>query len=622
MADYTIQDYAQLNNGKYAGSLRSSMNIDPTSDVFQLQTTRKLKINTSSNPLDSVSISGMGIPVSYDYFAGRYYVATGINAAGNQPSGRIYRSNDSYPTLEPTTTFTIESFTTNPSFGAPQVCNQVSDATVFNNAYFVTAGQTSSNFVYLWAYDPFGSFGGSPMTGSFPYTYDWIRVQGLSIVGTSREGNYPRLLKVVPAKGRLYFSNGSQFGHVSSGGVITASGNGTIAAPANSRFVSCDTDGRTLFIGTMSRFFGKQGELIVWDTSDTSQDANYTIPVTATGVLAVKVANGVPYFVTSDGRLQKYDGGTSVSDVAYFPCYKSQDVVTFFEPNLGFIHHKGIELVDNKLVFNIRSIKEGTSDTFEEMPSGVYEFDLNNPNKGIYLKYAYSTNQSDYGQHRLVQVGALFETKRKSATLMAGARYYFKNGSTYNGIFYDDILTDNEVGGYFETVRVPARDIDETWGKLVSIQDKKSTSEMIAIKYRVIENPSYQIAITWTGTNTFTTTSTLVAEGKGDSRSGDEVTIVSGVGGGKIAHITTITGTSTKTVTLDKSIGENGTTGVAIVRNYKLLKENTDGAKGHFDYPAIGVTSEWLQLKLQYITTGVRAIKKILVNGKPRMSSS
>jgi hypothetical protein len=164
--------------------------------------------------------------------------------------------------------------------------------------------------------------------------------------------------------------------------------------------------------------------------------------------------------------------------------------------------------------------------------------------------------------------------------------------------------------GYCITPKIFSRDVTNNydmltlkWSPFISELDK------IIIKYRTVDDMrniinanSNDWIITWTSTTTFTVTpTTLVWD---SAVVGDEIEILSGAGGGLLAQIVSITGTTTKTITIDGIFEQyiTGDIGRAIFRNWKLWKTISYGdsdANQNFIAEHLGLAGQFLQLKIE-----------------------
>jgi hypothetical protein len=188
------------------------------------------------------------------------------------------------------------------------------------------------------------------------------------------------------------------------------------------------------------------------------------------------------------------------------------------------------------------------------------------------------------------------------------------------------VLKDTENRGYFITSKFQSRQLQDDWQKLYIKHSSLVTGlDKIVIKYRtgVNEEPIVRVTdlsgtITWTDSNTFTTTDTQWA----NVLAGDEVEVVQGTGAGYLAHVSSITeSTGTYTVNIDEDI-KNLTasdTGRAVVSRWTKLgtldattPQNNDG----YSELLIAQRSKSIQFKVELRGEDIE-IEELLVAHTP-----
>jgi hypothetical protein len=171
--------------------------------------------------------------------------------------------------------------------------------------------------------------------------------------------------------------------------------------------------------------------------------------------------------------------------------------------------------------------------------------------------------------------------------------------------------------------------MQDTWQKLyIKHSELTKTFDKIVVKYRIKDTELVKIRyedgvtvgsiITWTASNTFTTTDTQYA----DVLVGDEVEVVQGAGSGYLLHISSITETGgTYTVVLDESVKNivATNTGRAVVSRWTLAKvldgttpQNEDG----YSEISIGKNSKSIQFKIELRGEDVE-IEELLIAHEP-----
>ena len=171
------------------------------------------------------------------------------------------------------------------------------------------------------------------------------------------------------------------------------------------------------------------------------------------------------------------------------------------------------------------------------------------------------------------------------------------------------VLQDTENRGYFITSKFMSSQLQEDWQKMfIKHKDLVSGLDKIVVKYRIDNNEpltriktSSEGVITWTDSDTFTTTDTQWSA----VQSGDEVEFIQGTGSGYLAHITSISEDSgTYTVNIDETI-KNLTasdTGRAIASRWNKLTTLDNGIISNddgFSEITVGVKSKQIQFKVE-----------------------
>ena len=102
-----------------------------------------------------------------------------------------------------------------------------------------------------------------------------------------------------------------------------------------------------------------------------------------------------------------------------------------------------------------------------------------------------------------------------------------------------------------------------------------------------------------------------------DMAVGDEVTILTGTGAGKMAHITDIAGTTTKTITLDDDICEDAASGYVMAQNWTKIEGSITGDNVNFG--TLGVTSAALPaVQFKVVFTGEITVRQLIFKGNAK----
>ncbi len=390
----------------------------------------------------------------------------------------------------------------------------------------------------------------------------------------------------------------------------------------------------TIWLFTINFAIGLPARVFTWDgvtASTPSNSQGYVLD--SGGVLAAILIGDTPYIMNTEARLQYFNGGTFI-DVpnGRLPINRNKYLKNSFSSrNDRWIHPNGMQLyADNKIrIFVSNQYEDGTYDEFFQ--AGIYEFDLKNTALGWYhieTPSLYTSTVTDYGQSRLARVGGLLYAKSDLSTAVGvnliGAQVYTDASATKYIIATDDTSETIQKYGYLVTGKIyPQPDqfgnvpIESIWQKAF-VRHKKllSSSDSIAIKIRTDEISPVEATVTWTSSSTFTTTTDVSA------LVGYEVEILQGKGAGKCAHILSVTGSGTYTVTLDDTFtGATSGTAKARFQNWAKVGINTNQTVQWFE-SLISDNSPWIQFKVCMQFTGKNEIDDIvLVNNTNKGSN-
>lgn len=172
-------------------------------------------------------------------------------------------------------------------------------------------------------------------------------------------------------------------------------------------------------------------------------------------------------------------------------------------------------------------------------------------------------------------------------------------------------LPDTENRGYFITSKFQSQQLQDDWQKIFIKHSELNTAlDKVIIKYRTTGDGDSKItkitasgdgAITWTDSDTFTTTDTQWA----NVQAGDEVEVIQGAGSGYLLHVSSISENSgTYTVNLDEAVKNIAAsdTGRAIVSRWTKLTTLTSGTitnEDGYSEIAVGVKSKSIQFKIE-----------------------
>lgn len=394
----------------------------------------------------------------------------------------------------------------------------------------------------------------------------------------------------------------------------TSAGHSTVTLATQLTACCLATDPYATWVGTYS----SDGNAYVYEiyigelaTDGSTPIARHAYKIDGTAVLSIDIVDTVPYIVTDKGTIQRFNG-RGFETVAKFPF--ADKGVTLAGLSLGAIdddnleravHPKGMRAdgkkllininTDNQLITDLASNPLDDDDTFENVvvdersPSGIWEY--NTETKVLNHLFSLTDGDTTKGYHRHQSSGPILITNNQYTRLLTSGRVE----TDKTNLFAES--PDTSPLSYFITPELTAATVQEAWGKVVLKTDTLASGETIDIKYRtrkVAGYPKYS-AINWLTTTSFTTTAIST-----DFAVGHEVEIMDGYGAGKMAHITSVSGSTTQTIVIDTAIGTTGETSNARFQNWKKIDSTYDPDSG--EYKVIGVTESnpWIQFKVVF----------------------
>ena len=398
-------------------------------------------------------------------------------------------------------------------------------------------------------------------------------------------------------------------------------------------------------IGTLNRS-GSTCKFYTWDGSlggGGTYGPNEEYNLDASGILAVIVVDDVFTVFDTKGRLSQLNGGTFV-EIARLPV----DELPLKIPSVATgnpVHYNGMSLVDGNIEILINTQLWDTNGTiYEKCPSGVWCYDRET--KHFYHKRSLGHTKAagtivEYGQSKLSAVGALAEVEllvtsspaqgSVNGKILVGADYYTTATVVKSGIFYDDSADTLQKAFSFTTQKIYSQDLESKsltglwkWIYMVLGRRLLTSTDKIVFKARNREDTPSEATITYVNTTSFTVTlastdNTLVV--------GDEVEILQGVGAGRCAHITAISGAhaASQTITVDETItGATTQTAKARFQSWKKVfsfTQSDDSARDVLDSPIdqsqLGA-SPWFQIKCWGLFTGKNEIASLIISNSPQ----
>lgn len=559
------------------GSLWSSFGIDFISNPGAMRVSPRTIITTDG-------ITDLGVPVAFQTFTDQ---SSGTAYSWCVAGGYVFRTGVSGGYQN--------AFAKDSSTGTPNnTCSSdTSDIAYYGKDWMVV---TSTDDVYRYNASTGQWNDGSNVLGG--------GVHMICVYGT--------LFYVTASAGTKIYS----FAPANYNSITTTGGNSLNLANKSWNVTSITTIKPTLsriWIGTLNQ--SENGcYMFAWDGA-TANDPNeaYLIP-DASGILACEIKNDVPWIIDNNARLLVFNGGSFVEPHTIGLAYGRLPVknAKFLKNSLSavndrWIHPNGMKLVDGRFNILINNEYNDNGATIEEnIASGLWEYDTQ---IGWYHKQPlslYTNSITDYGQNRVSRVGAIYANKHSTTnssangTMLIGAQLYTDASTTKNVILIDDSNDTVQKYGYYVTSWIRSSQIKDITNQIHTTYRKfLNAGDKIIIKYRHYKDVPTEITLTWTSTSTFTTTTDVSA------MVGYEVEILQGKGGGKTAHISSVTGSGTYTVTLDDTFtGASSGTAKARVQSWKKSGEITSTTDQNTPLPLGGNTEPMVQLKVCMQFTG------------------
>lgn len=464
---------------------------------------------------------------------------------------------------------------------------------------------------------------------------------GMPILIEADVVGYPHMLHFYG--GRIYVTNSqSKINSVSSAGsVATVGANTLLLNGITTDFANIITK---IFTSASKNWVlcinanGGPGNVYEWDGVSTSYQIQH--PLTSAGALAGCNFHDVPYFMDAEGYLQAWNGYTFKPVASLYRKHKKLLYNPVSLVNNRFIHPNGMSVVDEKIRMLIDTRNNDNTLSVEEyLPAGVYEFDPNNPARGIYninpISIAHVGDTiSDYGQIRLPGVGALKSlnlpstSASRNGSFLVGSGFYGDATTIKYGIFYDDLNDTLQKAGSFIMLKIDSLGTKDIM-KFLRMFYKYliNSTDKYVLKYIYQDSEPVEGTITWVNTQQFTVPNSQVNVWNyytvGNAKSG-EVEVMQGIGAGHCAHITNaVLAAGIWTVSVDEVFtGATTTTAQARFKNWIWLGEANQG-QGKIDIKVSpDISRSFFIFKLFALVTGRAEIERIVPDSEVGIPSN
>lgn len=467
--------------------------------------------------------------------------------------------------------------------------------------YIGTNGTVNGAFVTTCGFGTGGS-----ATAVYAYvrqfnSSDWVQIP--TVISSSDNGFYP--IEVI---GRVayYRSSASEISSALFNNDATITFNDkVIKLPYNKYYIRWFKSANDkLYIGCWTSYRGNDFTVFEYDPYTQGSREIPTGFVDASPI----VADNNLYMVTSSGWLVQFDG-RSFSPIARFPGYYVNGV------QMNLPHRNGYCFSDGKVRILMPS-------TLPYIYGGIWTYDT--VYKRLYHEYAplyEKSSNTRYGTPVITSAGFLARAGAGASgvaddgEMICGLTMRVNATTTLTGIFTTKRSPSSSTytkRGFFVTPRIATdndNSVDATWKRVLvryinryfPVGVKTGT---IRLKYRIddesnIQPTSYDTC-TWVNTTSYTCPATQIAS----VAVGDEVFILDGNGAGFSSHIVSITGTTTKTVTIYDTLPftASGTFQVQY-QNWSRIPDDITSASlssAILDIPETAI-GDWIQFKIEII---------------------
>jgi len=514
----------QSNEGDYKGNLWSTFNIDLDSNPGVFKTSKKL---TRAVGVDTIGADD--IVQALQIHDGQYYLVTNDRVADC--------SVNSDPTDE-ANWGTIATLST-------EDLGIETDATSFSGRLLISLGTDimswdgSTKDNDWWT----ATVSGTALTASKTHTLEVLRTGNDTLFVT--DGNLIR-----------YYNAAAGHTTVTLDTLMTAH----VLTPSLDR----------MWAGTYTEV---ENHAYVYEIQVGNDASTLAYPIDGRVALTMFTYNNIPYVITERGYIQAFNGA-GFETVAQFPWANESKVMEGCRPGLvqdsptaKAIHPKGSKVKGKYCYIYVDTNDEyvaGGKKINDRSPSGVWVLDLET--YSLTHRYALSEDTTDYGYHLVDRSGALLITNTPETRIMVGAEVM-----NQGGVWME---SDETAQGYFTTVRHESDSIADNFEKFVVKHDLLDTGETIRTKYKDVTAPGLPYTVTdisWLSATQFTTTNALTG-----IEEGDEIEVIAGYRSGYQCHITDISGDTTKTVTIDESIGLLNELSDIQINRWKKIEPNDE----------------------------------------------
>lgn len=563
--------FIQSNVGDYQGNVWSTFNIDFDSSPGVIKPSKRLDKVLGENEIGDDFVQAL---TTHD---GKYYVITDNQvfecSTGDDPTNAANWSEET--TLD----------------GEDQGFE--TDATSFNGLLLISLGTDimswngSSKDDDWWT----NTVSGSALTSGKTHTLEVLRTGNDTLFVT--DGNVVR-----------YYNSSAGHTAITLESLFTAH----VLLPALDK----------MWVGTYTEV---ENNAYVYEVQVGDDIADNAYPVDGRAVFSGFTYRNTPFVITERGYIQGFNGA-GFETVAQFPWANDSATMNGVRPGLiqdtaisRAIHPKGVK-VSGKFVFIYVDAEDEYGSNGDLLSnrgySGVWVLDLDT--YSLTHRYSLTAESTDYGTSKVSRSGPLMLTNTPETRIMVGGEV---NGDAI-GVWMEGTATQQ---GFFTTVRHEADSVADAFEKAVIKADTLDTGESIEVKYKSKEEPQFPYKINdivWLDSTRFNTSDALTGiTADDDGKYGHEIFILAGHQAGKMCHILDISGSTTKTVTVDESLGTLNEESDIIIERWEKVGNDADDDDGLHEsddgeYSVIGANEVSTFRQYKVVMTGDVTFREII----------
>lgn len=303
--------------------------------------------------------------------------------------------------------------------------------------------------------------------------------------------------------------------------------------------------------------------------------ASNAYPVSGLAALSGFVYRNTPYIITERGFIQAFNGA-GFDTIAQFPFALTGGYPDGVKPGLiqdsshaRAIHPKGCQVRGKYAYIFVDLANEYNSgeQLDERSHSGVWVLDLET--FSLTHRYGLATT-NDKGSAKVQSSGPIFLPQATDTFIMVGSEI-----DDAPGVWME---SDETTFGHFTLARHEADSVADIFESLTIKADTLASGESVQAAERTEVRDTLTVEdVTWLTATQFTTSNALTGV-----EVGDEVFIYAGAHAGEHAYITAIDGTTTKSVTVDTSIGTLNDVSSIYITNFNKMEDEMDSTSGEW----------------------------------------